>query len=92
METYQLDIQELENKLIITIDKNQLNSDYILNLMSWLQFASTKPNEKNSYFFKFQQVTKKQLEPKPKREWKFSGSVDLKNQLDNINLRDFAYE
>ncbi len=27
-----------------------------------------------------------------KRIWKFLGSVRLNKQLDNINIRDFAYE
>ena len=32
-------------------------------------------------------------EPKPvKRNWRFLGSVSLGKSLDNVNIRDFAYE
>jgi hypothetical protein len=94
MRTYQLDIKEIENKFVITIDKNQLSPDYILNLVNWLQYVTIGQNELNNYFIRFQQMPIKQTiinEPK-KRTWNFSGSVNLNNKLDNINLRDFAYE
>jgi hypothetical protein len=33
------------------------------------------------------------VEPKPvERNWRFLGSVSLGKSLDNINIRDFAYE
>jgi len=94
MRTYQLDIKEIENKFVITIDKNQLSPDYILNLVNWLQYISIGENELNNYFIRFQQMPLTQTpitEPK-KRIWNYSGSVNLNNKLDNINLRDFAYE
>ncbi len=94
MKSYQLDIQEMENKFVVTIDKNQLSPDYILNLVNWLQYVSIGQNELNNYFIKFQQMPIKQatsIEPK-KRTWNYSGSVNLNNKLDNINLRDFAHE
>lgn len=76
MRTYNLDIKEVENKFVITVDKNQLDAEYILNLINWLQFATNQPL-----------IT----EPE-KRIWNYSGSVDLNHQLDNINIRDLAYE
>ncbi len=94
MRTYQLDIKEVENKFVITIDKNQLSTDYILNLVNWLQYVTIGQNELNNYFIRFQQMPLKQansIETK-KRVWNYSGSVNLNNKLDNINLRDFAYE
>jgi len=94
MKTYQLDIKEIENKFVITIEKNQLSPDYILNLVNWLQYITIGENELNNYFIRFQQMPVKQTtitEPK-KRIWNYSGSVSLNNKLDNINLRDFAYE
>lgn len=94
MKTYNLDIKDIENKFVITIDKKQLDADYILSLLNWLQFATYEPNELNNYFKKYQQIPK--IEPiitkEKKRIWNYSGSVNLNNQLDNINLRDFAYE
>lgn len=76
MRTYNLDIKEIENKIVITVDKNQLDADYILSLINWLQFA-----------------TNNAVIAKPtKRIWNYSGSVDLNHQLDNVNLRDLAYE
>jgi len=94
MITYQLDVKEIENKFVITIDKNQLSPDYILNLVNWLQYVTIGQQELNNYFIKFQQMPIKQLtnDSKKKRIWKYSGSVNLNNKLDNINLRDFAYE
>ena len=94
MRTYQLDIKEIENKFVITIDKNQLSPDYILNLVNWLQFGTVGQNELDNYFIRFQQMPLKQansIETK-KRVWNYSGSVNLNNKLDDINLRDFAYE
>ena len=94
MRTYQLDIKEIENKFVITIEKNQISPDYILNLVNWLQYITIGENEMNNYFIRFQQIPVKQTtitEPK-KRIWNYSGSVSLNNKLDNINLRDFAYE
>jgi len=94
MRTYQLDIKEIENKFVITIEKNQISPDYILNLVNWLQYITIGENEMNNYFIRFQQIPVKQTtitEPK-KRTWNFSGSVNLNNKLDNINLRDFANE
>jgi hypothetical protein len=94
MRTYDLNIKEVENKFIITIDKNQLNADYILNLMNWLQYVAFQPDELNQYLIKFQHKQQhKQFENKPQqRTWNYSGSVNLNNQLDNVNIRDFAYE
>ena len=94
MKTYDLDIKEVENTFVITIDKNQLDADYILNLINWLHYAAIQPEELNQYLFRVQQLAQKnQVEPKSnEKEWKFSGSVNFNNQLDNINIRDFAYE
>jgi len=94
MRTYNFDIKEIENKFVITIDKNQLNADYILNLLNWLQIATFEPNDLNDYLNKFKKIHQKQpIIAKPKnRIWNYSGTVDLNHQLDNINLRDFAYE
>ncbi len=89
-----LNIKEVENRFVITIDKKQLNADYILNLMNWLHHATSQPDELNNNFTRLQHSEKTQrIESKPhERIWNFSGSVNLNNQLDNINLRDFAYE
>lgn len=94
MRTYNLDIKEIENKFVITIDKNQLNAEYILNLLNWLQVATFEPNNPNNYVNKFQKTPpKKPVFSKQKhRIWNYSGSVDLNHQLDGVNLRDFAYE
>ena len=94
MKTYQLDIKEIENKFVITIDKNQLSPDYILNLVTWLQYVTIGQNELNNYFIRFQQMPIKQttISVSKKRIWNYSGSVNLNNKLDNINLRDYAYE
>lgn len=94
MKTYHLDIKEEENKFVITIDKNQLSPDYILNLMNWLQYVSLGQNELYSYLSQIQQIAVQQSTlPKPQtRTWNFSGSVNLNNRLNNINLRDLAYE
>ena len=39
-------------------------------------------------------VVEIEVEPKkkPKREWKFSGNLDFNGALDNVNIRDIAYE
>ena len=38
-------------------------------------------------------IIKEVPEPKPaERKWRFLGSVSLGKSLDNINIRDFAYE
>ncbi len=94
MRTYDLDIQEVENKFVITIDKNQLNADYILNLVNWLQIATIEPSNQNNSFNDFQKIPteKHSISDQKQRVWKYSGSIDLNNQLENINLRDFAYE
>ncbi|MBE0639055.1 MAG: hypothetical protein IH598_11090 [Bacteroidales bacterium] len=34
----------------------------------------------------------KQAKVKKKGRWNFLGAVNLNNQLDSINVRDFAYE
>jgi hypothetical protein len=89
-----MDIKEVENQFIITIEKSQLNADYILNLINWLQFVSVEPNELKSYLTKIQQIPPKKTVSKKskKRIWDYSGSINLNHKLDNINLRDFAYE
>lgn len=94
MRTYNLDIQEIENKFVITIDKNQLDADYILNLLNWLQVVTLEPNNQNNYFSKFRKAApnKPAMSEQKHRVWNYSGSVDLNHQLDYINLRDFAYE
>jgi len=94
MRTFDLDIKEIENKFVITIDKNQLDADYILYLLNWLQVATFEPDNQKNYFNKFQQIPYKKpvISEQKHRIWNYSGSVDLNNQLDNVNLRDFAYE
>lgn len=94
MKTYDFNIKELENKFIITVDKTQLNADYILSLMNWLQFASDQPHKLNQYIIKLRQKKQhKEIETKgPERTWSYSGSVNLNNKLNNVNIRDFAYE
>ncbi len=94
MQTYNLNIKEVDNSFVITIDKEQLNADYILNLMNWLHYASIEPEKLNNYLIELLHPEKKlKVDTKStKRTWSFSGSVNLNNQLKNINLRDFAYE
>ena len=76
MRTYNLDIKEVENKFVITVDKNKLDAEYILSLINWLQFASNQTP----------------IAEPTKRIWNYSGSVDINHQLDNVNIRDLAYE
>lgn len=40
MENKNLNIENKEDKFIITIDKKQLDSDYILRLMNWLHLST----------------------------------------------------
>jgi hypothetical protein len=42
MRTYQLDIEEMENKFVVTIDKNQLSPDYILNLVKLVAICKNR--------------------------------------------------
>ncbi len=94
MQTLNLNIKEVENKFVITIDKKQLNANYILNLMNWLHQATIEPDKLDNYLIELQHPEKNlEVDTKcTKRTWYFSGSVNLNNQLNNINLRDFAYE
>lgn len=89
-----LNIVDKGNQFVITIDKKQLNTEYILNLFNWLQFTTYKPIELNIYLTQIHQITKNKSVHKDtnKRNWNYSGSVNLNSQLDNVNLRDFAYE
>ncbi len=93
MKTYDLDIQKVENKLIITIDKSKLDANYILYLMNLLHHEAflsdnihdyQKDNADESITT---HTNKEQI-----RKWEFAASVDLKNKLEGVNLRDFAYE
>ncbi len=93
MRNNQLDVIDKGNKFVITIEKKQLDADYILSLVNWLQFTTYQPNELNNYFVQVQQQPKQQENPHPKKRiWNYSGSVNLNHQLDNVNLRDFAYD
>ena len=42
LKSYDLNIKETDNQFIVTIEKKQLNAEYILNLMNWLQFERKK--------------------------------------------------
>jgi len=91
MRPYHIDIKEIENDFVITINKKQLSSDYILNLINWLQLITYEPDELNNYFKQLQQNLINET-PVKKRVWNFSGSVSLNHQIDKINLRDLAYD
>ena len=82
---YDLNIKEIDNRFVVTIDKKQLNPEYILNLMNWLQFE-TKQSKEQKNSDEIVQMQKKE------RIWNYSGSVSFDNQLDNVNIRDLAYD
>ena len=82
---YDLNIKEIDNRFVVTIDKKQLSPEYILNLMNWLQFE-TKQSKEQKNSDEIVQMQKKE------RIWNYSGSVSFDNQLDNVNIRDLAYD
>ncbi len=92
MRTYNLDIKTVDNKLIITIDKNKLDANYILNLMSLLHYETFASNDTNTYQEARHQTKTTLTNKQQTRKWSFAASVDLKDKLEGINLRDFAYE
>ncbi|MCB1194403.1 MAG: hypothetical protein KDK90_28480 [Leptospiraceae bacterium] len=74
-----LNIKEVDDKIIITIEKKQLNAEYILNLLSRLRIITKKSIDFNKNKSK-------------QRIWHYSGCINLKNKFDKVNLRDYAYE
>ncbi|MCB1193036.1 MAG: hypothetical protein H7A23_12900 [Leptospiraceae bacterium] len=81
--TYDLQIKEVDQKIIITIDKDRLNAEYILRILNSLQLIFQKQQDQTS---KIRDNSFKQ------RTWNYSGSVNMNKRLDNVNIRDFAYE
>lgn len=88
--TESLNIKVSDSEYIITINKNQLNSSYILNLVNWLQFASETPEQIGNYLQMLKKVKTKSIEDK--RKWNFAGKANLQPNIDILNLRDLAYD
>ena len=66
-----------------------LHFDNADDLMRVLQLL--KENGLDKLTFRPKRARKKQPEPE-KRDWSWAGSVNLGGKLDNVNIRDYAYE
>lgn len=72
MKNIVLDVKEIENSFVVTINKKELNAEYILGFLNWLQFVAYKQDGKNNF-----STEKKNEKLKKQRIWNYSGSVIL---------------
>ena len=87
MKNIYLDIKTKGNKFLITVNKDQITPDYILEILNWLQYKGNLLS-----LGKTQSKLSQKGNSKNQRNWKHAGSVNLNHKIDNVNLRDFAYE
>ena len=87
MKENELNIKTDDEKFIITIRKEDITPVYLLKLLNWLQFHGNLIFNLNKDAEKDEKQTTCEH-----RNWKYAGSINLNHKIDNINLRDFAYE